>query len=69
MAWIVHHLDVLEHYPFQFANTYTLRASSLYSLSYVRIRKSAFAPMGTISSARLASAATYKSLQSAWVRK
>jgi hypothetical protein len=69
MAWIIHHLDVLEHYSFQYANTYLLRSSNLYSLSYGRIRKSAFTHMNTVKSARLASASVYKNLHEAWKRK
>ena len=69
MAWIIHHLDVLEHYSFQYANTYLLRSSNLYSLSYGRTCKSAFIHMNTMKSARLASASVYKNLHEAWKRK
>jgi hypothetical protein len=34
MAWIVHHLDVLEHYAFSYAGTFKVKSSSLYSRSY-----------------------------------
>ena len=38
MAWFIHHLDVLEHYCYQYATTYTMRASTLYTRSFQKMR-------------------------------
>jgi len=31
MAWIVHHLDTIEHYGFQFAQTFARKCAKLYT--------------------------------------
>ena len=64
MAWIIHHLDVLEHYCFQYANTYLLRASSLYSRSFRQARSSTGSP----TSSKLMNS-SYNNLGDAWSRK
>jgi hypothetical protein len=69
MAWIVHHLDVLEHYAFQYANTYALRASTLYSKSFGKMSRTARPALSTRVTARLASSTAYKSLSSSWSNK
>ena len=38
MAWFIHHLDVIEHYCYQYATTYTMRASTLYTRSFQKMR-------------------------------
>ena len=63
MAWIIHHLDVLEHHAFQYAGTYKLRASSLYSRSYWRMyHQSRSQYSGSAKSAKLVSSTAYKDL-------
>ena len=42
MAWIIHHLDAVEHYAFQYASTYTMKASSLYNRSFHTSAQSSF---------------------------
>jgi hypothetical protein len=34
MAWIIHHLDVFEHYAFQYSGTYLARASTPYARNF-----------------------------------
>lgn len=68
MAWIIHHLDVLEHYSFQYANTYTLRASTLYSRSFQRSRASTLTNHKQ-ESIRLTNTSSYKNLSEAWANK
>ena len=68
MAWIIHHLDVLEHYAFQYANTYVLRASSLYSRSFQR-SKSTTSTNHKQESIRLTNTPSYKNLSEAWACK
>jgi len=38
MAWIVHHLDALEHYSFQLSHTFTFKYKSIYRRSWRRKR-------------------------------
>jgi hypothetical protein len=39
LAWIIHHLDALDHYIFQFSQT-LVRKSNMYSLRFFRANNS-----------------------------
>ena len=68
MAWFVHHLDAVEFYAFQYAGTYVMRASSLYSRSFrSSVRKSRLA-WNTRTSAKITASSSYKSLATTWTR-
>ena len=68
LGWIIHHLDVLEHYAFNYARDYTLRASSLYSRSFGTVVFSIYAdPKALIARARKSS--HHKNISESWVRK
>ncbi len=71
MAWIIHHLDVLEHYCFQYANTYLLRASTLYSRSFGKFKWSEYMRGvnnfdNRYDSDKLVQFSSYKSLSKVW---
>ena len=73
MAWIIHHLDVLEYYSFQYASTYIIRASSLYSRSFWTYRWSVY--MRNVNNeatgrtpAKVMRTQAYKNLDEAWTR-
>ena len=70
MAWIVHHLDVLDHYAFSYANTYRLKAATLYSKSFAKSSRSAnpVSPIKPKEGVRLARTGQFASLSSSWRR-
>ena len=74
MAWIIHHLDVLEHYAFQYARDYTLRASSLYSRSFWHFRLGSNTPTSSSiksnkSASEMRKTSPFKDISSSWARK
>jgi hypothetical protein len=74
MAWIIHHLDVLEHYAFQYARDYTLRASTLYSKSFWHFRLGSHATLSNLGGSTQNASQTkrsnsYKELSDSWARK
>ena len=34
MAWIVHHLDALEHHAYRYASTYSIRVGTTYAKTF-----------------------------------
>jgi hypothetical protein len=67
MAWIIHHLDVLEHHSFQYAGSYLSRASSPYSRSFWKIRGMSHSA-STLASSYQTEKSKYKSLSESWSR-
>lgn len=67
MAWIIHHLDVLEHYAFQYAGTYRIRSSSLYTRSFWEWRL--LARVAQPKASKTAQRAHYDKLGRAWTSR
>ena len=68
LGWIIHHLDVLEHYAFQYARDYTLRSSSLYARSFGSVQFSIYAdPKALLVRARRSR--HFKNISDSWIRK
>jgi hypothetical protein len=44
MAWFIHHLDVVEHYGFQFSQSFKRRSLTLYSGALKRTSKKFYKP-------------------------
>ena len=62
MAWFIHHLDAVEFYCFQYANTYKLRAGSLYNKAF---RSSAYSSTRLVSAPAMRTSA-FRAIQSIW---
>jgi hypothetical protein len=74
MAWIIHHLDALEHYAFQFTRDYSLRASTLYSKAFWSLRLGPYATLSTLlgnkkSTSSIKKTPSYKKISESWFRK
>jgi hypothetical protein len=77
MAWIIHHLDTLEYYPFQYSRTYLLRAAAPYSARRSNPSQRGWGLQGryrTVNARRLVlvramSAKAYLTLSQAWTSR
>ena len=74
MAWIVHHLDILDSYPFSYATTYRLKVVTLYRKSHRAHKWHNYMRNvnnwdGRWDSDKLIKMGSYKSLTGAWIVK